>query len=109
MGFFAVFKLNKANEKYEFVDRWLNGRNDEGWIERTILAMGWNSMEVIVTYYFAGDISMCGFDDELNLLKYKSVKVPGPEGVNIDSVVLDEKFAPQIWFKDGSLLKKYTA
>lgn len=108
MGFFAVFKKNKNTGKFEFVDRWLNARSDSGWIERTIISMGWSPMDVAVVFYYASDLTMCGFDDDLNLIKYKKIQVASEvDGQMVDAVEVQENFAPQIWYKDGVLLKKY--
>lgn len=107
MGFFAVFKLNKETGFFEFVDRWLNSRADEKWIERTITAMGWSPMEVQVNFYYAPDASIYGFNEELTLIKYKKVKAIGPDSQEIDTLEIDETFIPQVWYKEGTLLKTY--
>ncbi len=114
-GFFAVFKKNKETNQYEFVDRWLNARADQGWIERTVTAMGWSPMDVAVVYYYAPDLILCGFDTTtLALKKFKKVKlkqkkVDSEELEDVDGVEPMETFQPQVWFRDGELKRKYEA
>lgn len=109
MGFFVVFLLNQETGKYEFVDRWLNQKSDGGWIERTIMSMGWNPLNVAVAWYWATDLALSGFDDNLNLQKYKKVKSLSPDGQTmIDTLEIDQVISPDIWYKDGSLKKSYS-
>ncbi len=108
MGFFAVFKKNKETGKFELVDRWLNNRDDKGWIERTITSMGWSPADVVVAWYWAHvTLVIGGADDDLKLFSYKKVKLPGPNDTEVDGFEVDESFDPIIWYKNGELVKQY--
>lgn len=100
---FAVFY------KGEFKNFWLNGMNDQDWVQRTALAMGWelNQIEVRQVLQAPQNSDVFAFDENKDMNFFNAVEVdaedPQDKNKTIKKTVhkIKEKITLPIYFKDG--------
>lgn len=93
-----------------FVNFWLNSPNDNGWIERTVAAMNWNPLNVVVLQFFEDFMALESFSWDADKKAVPIIK----SQVEVDGVMTDiftpdndNKITGLTWFENGVRVQAY--